>query len=95
MQGLSPVCYTSLIASKTFDPKRLLTLRPVRVRTKVQIAPFMAGDKRKVTHQLLFLPKDYSGSPTASIFTPFPIVRFQQYSIRFYETLSYSPTMYH
>jgi hypothetical protein len=26
--------------------------------------------KRKTTHQHLYLPKDYSGSPTASIYTP-------------------------
>jgi len=29
-----------------------------------------AGDKRKTTHQHLFLPKDYSGSPTVSLYTP-------------------------
>ena len=43
---------------------------PVVVRTIVQIATFKAGAKRKTTHQHLFLPKDYSGSPTASIYTP-------------------------
>jgi len=30
----------------------------------------IAGAKRKTTHQRLYLPKDYSGSPTASIYTP-------------------------
>ncbi|MED7679541.1 hypothetical protein GN286_16615 [Rhodobacteraceae bacterium IMCC15231] len=30
---------------------------------------FKAGDKRNTTHQQLFLPKDYSGSPTTSIYT--------------------------
>ena len=28
------------------------------------------GIKRKTTHRHLFLPKDYSGSPTASLYTP-------------------------
>jgi len=34
-----------------------------------QLATFKAGDKRKTTHQHLFIPKDYSGSPTSSIYT--------------------------
>ena len=42
---------------------------PDLVRTATQIATFKAGDKRKTTHQHLFLPKDYSGSPTASVYT--------------------------
>ena len=52
------------------DPKRLLTQLPTLVRTATQIATFKAGDKRKTTHRHLFLPKDYSGTPTASIYTP-------------------------
>ena len=28
------------------------------------------GAKRKTTHHHLFLPKDYSGSPTTSLYTP-------------------------
>jgi len=44
--------------------------QPTLVRTTTQIATFKAGDKRKTTHQHLFLPKDYSGSPTTSIYTP-------------------------
>ena len=56
--------------SKASDPKRLLTQLPVSVRTTVQIATFKAGDKRKTTHQHLFLPKDYSGSPTVSLYDP-------------------------
>ena len=56
--------------SKASDPKRLLTQLPDLVRTTVQLATFKAGAKRKTTHQHLFLPKDYSGSPTASIYTP-------------------------
>ena len=56
--------------SKASDPKRLLTQLPVSVRTTAQIASFKAGDKRKTTHQHLFLPKDYSGSPTATLYTP-------------------------
>ena len=56
--------------SKASDPNRLLTQLPTLVRTATQIATFKAGDKRKTTHRHLFLPKDYSGSPTASIYTP-------------------------
>ena len=56
--------------SKASDPKRLITQLPVSVRTTAQIATFKAGDKRKTTHQHLFLPKDYSGSPTVSFYTP-------------------------
>ena len=56
--------------SKASDPKRLLTQLPALVRTTVQIATFKAGKERKTTHRHLFLPKDYSGSPTASIYTP-------------------------
>ena len=56
--------------SKASDPKRLLTQLPDLVRTATQIAIFKAGNKRKTIHRHLFLPKDYSGSPTASIYTP-------------------------
>jgi len=56
--------------SKASDPKRLLTQLPVLVRTATQIATFKAGDNRKTPHQHLFLPKDYSGSPTVSLYTP-------------------------
>ena len=56
--------------SKASDPKRLLTQLPDLVRTATQIATFKAGDKRKTLHQHLFLPKDYSGSPTVSLYTP-------------------------
>ena len=43
---------------------------PDLIRTATQLATFKAGDKRKTTHQHLFLPKDYSGSSTTSIYTP-------------------------
>ena len=56
--------------SKASEPKRLLTQLPDLVRTATQIATFKAGDKRKTLHQHLFLPKDYSGSPTVSLYTP-------------------------
>jgi hypothetical protein len=56
--------------SKASDPKRLLTQLPDLVRTTTQIATFKAGDKRKTIHHHLFLPKDYSGSPTTSLYTP-------------------------
>ena len=35
------------------------------------IAIFKAGNKRKTTHSHIFLPKNYSGDPYASIFTPY------------------------
>jgi hypothetical protein len=56
--------------SKASDPKRLLTQLPALVRTTVQIATFKAGSKRKTIHHHLYLPKDYSGSPTGSLYTP-------------------------
>jgi len=40
------------------------------VRTATQIATFDAKVKRTKTHQHLYLPKDYSGSATTSIYTP-------------------------
>jgi hypothetical protein len=56
--------------SKASDPKRLLTQLPDLVGTATQIATFKAGAKRKTIHQHLYLPKDYSGSPTVSLYTP-------------------------
>ena len=56
--------------SKASNSKRLLTQLPTLVRTTTQIATFKAGAKRKTTHQHLYLPKDYSGSPTTSLYTP-------------------------
>ena len=56
--------------SKASDPKRLLTQLPTLVRTTVQIATFNAKVKRTTTYRHLYLPKDYSGSPTTSIYTP-------------------------
>ena len=56
--------------SKASDPKQLLTQLPVLVRATTQIATFAAKVKRTTTHRHLYLPKDYSGSPTASIYTP-------------------------
>ena len=56
--------------SKSNEPKSVITQLPDLIRTVTQIATFKAGDKRKTAHQHLFLPKDYSGSPTNSIYTP-------------------------
>jgi hypothetical protein len=56
--------------SKASDPKRLLTQQPTLVRTTTQIATFNAKVKRTTAHQHLYLPKDYSGSPTTSLYTP-------------------------
>ena len=52
--------------SKASDPKQLLTQLPDLIRTDT----FKAGAKRKTTHQHLFLPKNYTGSPINSVFTP-------------------------
>jgi hypothetical protein len=35
------------------------------------LTTFKAGNKRKTTHSHLFLPKEYSGDPYASVFTPY------------------------
>ena len=56
--------------SKASEPKRLLTQLPDLLQATTQIATFKAGDNRKTPHQHLFLPKDYSGSPTVSLYTP-------------------------
>ena len=56
--------------SKASDPRQLLKQLPDLVRTVTQIATFKAKAKRTKTHQHLYLPKHYSGSPTASIYTP-------------------------
>ncbi|MDB4197560.1 hypothetical protein N9777_04665 [Ascidiaceihabitans sp.] len=56
--------------SKASEPTRLLTQLPDLVRTATQIATFKAKVKRTTTHQHLFLSKDYSGSPTTSLYTP-------------------------
>ena len=56
--------------SSADEPKSLMLMLPDLLQTTTQIATFKAGDKRKTTHQHLFLPKDYSGSPTVSLYTP-------------------------
>lgn len=58
----------TLQRSKASDPKRLLSSFPALVQTSVMIATFKSGNKRKTTHQHLFLPKNYTGSPTSSAF---------------------------
>ena len=54
--------------SKASDPKRLLSSFPALVQTSVMIATFKSGNKRKTIHQHLFLPNNYTGSPTSSAF---------------------------
>ena len=54
--------------SKASNPKSLLLSLPALVRTSAIIAIFKAGNKRKTTHSHLFLPKEYSGDPYASVF---------------------------
>jgi hypothetical protein len=53
--------------SKANEPTRILGALPTLSRATVQIATFKAGNKRTSTHRHLYLPKDYSGSPTASL----------------------------
>ena len=54
--------------SKASNPKSLLFTLPTLVRTSTIIATFKAGNKRKTIHSHLFLPKEYSGDPYASVF---------------------------
>ena len=69
--GLSKVAAKKLFQrSKASDPRQLLKQLPDLVRTVTQIATFDAKIKRTKTHQHLYLPKDYSGSPTTSLYTP-------------------------
>jgi len=56
--------------SKASNPKSLLFTLPTLVRTSNMIATFKAGNKRKTIHSHLFLPKEYSSDPHASVFTP-------------------------
>ena len=51
---------------------------PTLFRTATQIATFKPGDKRTTTYQL-YLPKDYSGSPINSVFTPWPMTEVETY----------------
>ena len=57
--------------SKASDPKSLLFTLPTLVRTSTMMATFKAGNQRKTTHSHLFLPKEYSGDPHTSVFTPY------------------------
>ena len=54
--------------SKASNLKSLLFKLPTLVRTSAIIAIFKAGNKRKTTHSHLFLPKEYSGDPYATVF---------------------------
>ncbi len=78
--GMSMEAIKSLFRrSKAHEPKRLVYMCPGLIQTATQIASFKAGDKRKTNHQHLFLPKNYSGAPTASVFTPWTIPEVQAY----------------
>ena len=69
--GLSKEARKSLFRRISADePKSLMLTLPDLLRTTIQIATFKAGNKRKTAYQHLFLPKDYSGSPIASLYTP-------------------------
>jgi len=69
--NLSLAAVTKLVQrSKAHDPQKLISMLPVLLRTTAQVATFKAGKIRKTTHQHLFLPKNYSGNPTATTFTP-------------------------
>ena len=54
--------------SKASNPKSLLFTLPTLVRTSTMMATFKAGNQRKTIHSHLFLPKNYSGDPYASVF---------------------------
>ena len=47
-----------------------LLMLPDLLQTATKIPTCKVGDKRKTLHQHVFLPKDYSGSPTVSLYTP-------------------------
>jgi len=69
--NLSLAAVTKLVQrSKAHDPQKLISMLPLLLRTTAQLATFKAGKIRKTTHQHLFLPKNYSGNPTATTFTP-------------------------
>ena len=57
--------------SNASDPQSLLFSLPALVRTSTMIAIFKAGNQRKTTHSHLFLPKEYTGDPYTSVFTPY------------------------
>ena len=65
--------------SKANEPKSLMLMLPDLVQTATQIATFKAGDKRKTTHQQLFLPKNHSGDPVASVYTLWTISEVEAY----------------
>ena len=56
--------------SKASNPKSLLFKLPTLVRTSTMIGIFKARNKRKTTQSHLFLQKEYTGDPYASVFTP-------------------------
>jgi hypothetical protein len=56
--------------SKANEPTRILGALPTLSRATVQIVTFKAGNERKTPHRHLYLPKDCSGSPTTSLYTP-------------------------
>ena len=59
--------------TKAFDPQSPLSSLLVLVRASTMIATFKAGNKRKTTHSHLFLPKEYSGDPYASVFNHYTV----------------------
>ena len=60
----------AITRSSASDPRQLIAMLPSLLRTTAQLATFKATKVRKTTHQHLFLPKNFSGNPTASTFTP-------------------------
>ena len=78
--GLSIHAITKLVQrSKAHDPKQLIAMLPSLLRTTAQLATFKAGKVRKTTHRHLFLPKNYSGNPIASTFTPWTEKEIQEH----------------
>ena len=65
--------------SNAHESKSFILMLLDLVQTATQLATFKAGDKRKTIHKHLFLPKDYSGSPTTSVYTPWAIPEAEDY----------------
>lgn len=63
--------------SKASDPKRLLTQRLGLVKTASQIVTFKVRTERKTTHKHPLLSKNYTGSPTTSVFIPWTVAEVQ------------------
>jgi len=66
---------------KVLDPQLPSIQLAQNCHNHTQIATFRTTVKRTTTHHVFFLPKDYSGSPTASIYNPWAEVEAVTYLI--------------